>query len=210
MQRVVYLMKTEFGFTYSEALIASALLAPVLISALLILDAMHAAYGRGERSTDLQQSARIGMARIIRELRVAGLDPSGLIPALPVQGPIQSAEISRIGFVADVNNDGSTEKIEYRLDVSSNPPVLRRQQWSTWAGGWSGTNGGQPLAEGITTVEFTYFGTGGIAIPQGELPARIAEIRTVGVAITAAAPNGQAPFQPYRLASEVRLRNPAP
>jgi hypothetical protein len=207
MQRVAPLRKSESGFTYSEALIASTLLGPVLISALLTLDAMHAAYGRGERSTDLQQSARICMARIIRELRVAGLDPSGLIPGLPVQGPIQAAEMNRIAFVGDVNEDGNTEKIEYRLDLSSNPSVLRRQQWSTWAGSWSGTSGGQPLAEGIMAAEFSYFAADGRAIPEGELPARIAEIRTVGVVITAAAPNGQAPFQPYQLTSEVRLRN---
>jgi hypothetical protein len=201
-------VKTESGFTFSEALIASMLLGPVLISALLILDAMHGAYGRGERASDLQQSARIGMARLIRELRVAGLDPSGLIPGLPVRSPIQAAEISRIAFVGDVNNDGSTEKIEYRLDVSFSPSVLRRQQWSTWAGGWSGTNGGQPLAEGITAAEFAYFEAGGSVIPPGELPARIAEVRMVRVVIMAAAPDGQAPFQPYRLISDVRLRNP--
>jgi len=200
-------IQTESGFTSSEVLIVSTLIGPVLISAFIILETMHGAYSRGERRADLQQSARIGMARIVRELRAAGLDPSGLIPGLPNPGPIQSADISRIAFVGDANGDGSSRKIEYRLDLSASPPVLRRQQWSTWGGGWSGTNGAQPLAEGITTVEFTYFGAGGSAIPPGELAARLGEIRRVGIHITALAPPGHILSEPFRLVSEVQLRN---
>lgn len=205
---VVVSMKTERGLTFPEVLIASTLIGPVLISAFIILETMHGAYSRGERRADLQQSVRIGMARIVRELRAAGLDPSGLIPGLPIPGPIQSADISRIAFIGDPNGDGSSKKIEYRLDLSASPPVLRRQQWSTWGGGWSGTNGAQPLAEGITAVEFTYFGAGGNAIPSRELAARLGEIRRVGINITALAPPGRILSEPFRLVSEVQLRNP--
>ena len=205
---VVVSMKTERGLTFPEVLIASTLIGPLLISAFIILETMHGAYSRGERRADLQQSVRIGMARIVRELRAAGLDPSGLIPGLPIPGPIQSADISRIAFIGDPNGDGSSKKIEYRLDLSASPPVLRRQQWSTWGGGWSGTNGAQPLAEGITAVEFTYFGAGGSAIPPGELAARLGEIRRVGINITALAPPGRILSEPFRLVSEVQLRNP--
>ncbi|MBI4380618.1 MAG: hypothetical protein HY574_05465 [candidate division NC10 bacterium] len=200
-------MKTERGLTFPEVLIASTLIGPLLISASIILETMHGAYSRGERRADLQQSVRIGMARIVRELRAAGLDPSGLIPGLPIPGPIQSADINRIAFIGDPNGDGSSKKIEYRLDLSASPPVLRRQQWSTWGGGWSGTNGAQPLAEGITAVEFTYFGAGGSAIPPGELAARLGEIRRVGINITALAPPGRILSEPFRLVSEVQLRN---
>ena len=200
-------IKTEPGFTSSEVLIASTLIGPVLICAFIILETMHGAYSRGERRADLQQSARIGMARIVRELRAAGLDPSGLIPGLPNPGPIQTADISRIAFIGDANGDGSSKKVEYRLDTSASPPVLRRQQWSTWAGGWSGTNGGQPLAEGVMALEFTYYGAGGSAIPSAELAARLGEIRRVGINITALAPPGHIPSEPFRLVSEVQLRN---
>lgn len=204
---VILSVKTQPGFTYSEVLIASTLIAPVLICAFIVLESMQGAYGRGERYADLQQSARIGMARIVRELRAAGLDPSGLIPGLPSPGPIQSADINRIAFVGDPSGDGSSKKIEYRLDLSASPPVLRRQQWSTWGGGWSGTNGAQPLAEGITAVEFTYFGAGGSAIPADELAARLGEIRRVGINMAVGAPPGYFLSEPYRLVSEVRLRN---
>lgn len=199
-------IEPERGFTSSEILLAAALLGPILVIIFLAVDAMQGAYNRGERIADLQQSARIGMARIVRELRFAGLDPSVVIPSLPIQAPIQIAEGSRVAFISDANGDGSSEKIEYRLDLVTDPPVLRRQQWSTWSGGWSGTNGAQPLAERITMTEFTYFGPGG-EIPIGDLPARIGEIRRVRIAITAEAASGHTPAETYRLISEVRIRN---
>ena len=199
---------TDSGFSYPEVLVATTLIAPALILAFLMLETMQGTYSRGERRADLQQSARIGMARIVRELRAAGLDPSGLISGLPIPGPIQTADINRIAFIGDANGDGISKKVEYRLDTSASPPVLRRQQWSTWAGGWSGTNGGQPLAEGVMALEFTYYGAGGSAIPSAELAARLGEIRRVGITITAAAAPGGVRSEPYCLVSEVQLRNP--
>jgi Tfp pilus assembly protein PilW len=186
------------GFSYVEGMIASALFAPIVIVVLLVIETMHSAYGKGEQSADLQQSARIAMARIVRELRAAGLDPSGILPQLAAQSAVQTAELNRIAFIADANDDGNTEKIEYRLDQSGQSPVLRRQQWSAWNSGWTGTNGGQPLAERITSVEFAYFGPGDGTIPLSDLPARMAEIRRVRVTIMA---------ENYRLVSDVRLRN---
>ena len=194
------------GFTVSEVLITSALLGPVIIIIFLVVETMQGAYNRGEQIADLQQSARIGMARIVRELRLAGFDSSAVIPSLPIRAPIQTAESSRIAFISDANGDGSSEKIEYRLDLLTNPPVLRRQQWSTWSGSWSGTNGAQPLAERITMTEFTYFGPVG-EIPIGDLPARIGEIRRVRIAIRAEAALGHMPADTYPLISEVRIRN---
>lgn len=195
------------GFTLLELLVASALLGPTVIALFLTLETMQGAYTKGEGRADRQQSARIGLARMVRDIRAAGLDPSAVISRLPIPAAIQTAETSRIAFIGDANGDGRSEKIEYRLDLSADPPVLRRQQWTTWNIGWSGTNGAQPLAEGITTVEFTYYGADGTPVPLGELSARLGEIRRVGIVIAATAPAGQAPSETYRLVSEVRIRN---
>ena len=200
-------IEAEHGFSSLEILIASALLGPVIIVVLLMVDTMQGAYNRGERTADLQQSARIGMARIVRELRAAGLDPSAVIQGLPIAASIQTAESSRIAFIGDANGDGNSEKIEYRLDLSADPPVFRRQQWSTWNNGWFGTNGAQPLAERITVAEFTYFGAGDSEIPLSELPTRMGEIRRVRIVIAAVAPSGRVLPETYRLISEVRMRN---
>lgn len=205
--RVIASVEGQRGFTFLELLLASVLLAPFVIGLLLMVDTMGGAYSKGESRADLQQSARIVLARIVRDLRAAGLDPSAVIPRLPNPTAIQTAEANRIAFVGDANGDGSTEKIEYRLDLAAHPPVLRRQQWSTWNNGWSGTNGAQPLAEGIASVEFTYFGLGGNTITSNEIPASIGEINSVAIAVIARKASNQVTPELYRLVSQVSLRN---
>jgi hypothetical protein len=200
-------LQRERGVACAEMLVASALFAMVIVAFLLAVDAIQKAYGGGEQIAELHQSARIGLARIVRELRGAGLDPSGLMPALPSPTPIQLAEANRIAFIGDVNGDGATEKVEYRLDPSTNPPTLRRQLWSTWNNGWSGTNGAQPLAERITLLEFTYHGVDGQPIPLNELPSKLQDIRRIRARIDATASPGQSPGRSYRVLAEVRLRN---
>ena len=86
------------GFTLVELLIAAAILGPLVIGLFHIVETMQGAYSKGEGRADLQQDARIVMARIVRELRFGGLDPSGVIPHLPIRAVIQTAEISRIAF----------------------------------------------------------------------------------------------------------------
>lgn len=197
------------GFTLVELLLASCLLVPLMVTLFLMLEAMQRTYSRGEQRADLQQSARIAMARIVRELRAAGLDPEAVISRLPVPAAIQTAQVSRTAFIADPDGDGHSMKIEYRLDLTADPPVLRRQQWSwsTSSNRWTGASGAQPFAEGITGAEFTYYGADGSAIPSSELPARLGEIQRVGLIITAGSPAGQTSPETYRLVSEVRMRN---
>ncbi len=200
-------IERQRGFTFLELLLSSVLLAPLVICLFLVVETMLGAYTRGESRADLQQTARIAMARIVRELRAAGLDPSAVIPRLPIRAAIQTAETNRIAFIGEANGDGVSKKIEYRLDLSGDRPILRRQQWSTWDSGWSGTNGAQPLAEGIISAEFTYFGPGGSVIPPIELPARLAEIGRVGIIIIVGEPSSQGAPETYRLVSHARLRN---
>lgn len=195
------------GFTLVELLLSSCLLVPLMVTLFLMLEATQRTYSKGEQRADLQQSARIAMTRIIRELRAAGFDPETVISRLPVPAAIQTAEVSRIAFVGDPDGDGLSKQIEYRLDVSADPPVLRRQQWSIWSGGWSKTSGARSLAEGITGLELTYYGSDGSAIPSSELSARLGEIQRVGLIITAGSPPSQIPPETYRLVCEVRIRN---
>lgn len=195
------------GFTLLELLIASALLVPLVVTLFLTVETMQQAYSKGEERADEQQNARMAMARMVRELRAAGLDPDTVISRLPVPAVIQTAEMNRVAFIADPDGDGVSKKIEYRLDLSVDPPVLRRQQWSTWNSGWSGTNGAQPFAEGITALELTYYGADGTAIPSSGLPARVGEIQRVGLVIIAGSRQGQTSLETYRLGCEVRMRN---
>ena len=75
--------RREGGFTLAEVLIASTVSMIVLIGLYLLYDVNQATLIRGEQQTDLQQNARIGMDRIVRELRLVGSDPSGTLSGVP-------------------------------------------------------------------------------------------------------------------------------
>ena len=112
--------RREGGFTLAEVLIASTVSMIVLIGLYLLYDVNQATLIRGEQQTDLQQNARIGMDRIVRELRLVGSDPSGTLsvgpaipgattncagaPPAPPPRAIEIAEATCVRFYADVDS----------------------------------------------------------------------------------------------------------
>ncbi len=175
----------EAGFSLVEALIAVAISSVVLLGLYLIYDINQATFIRGEQQTDLQQNARIGMDRLVRELRLAGYDPQSptIIPT-PCTTAIQSATATSISFIADIDSDGTTEKVEYTHDPACNPdcaadpPKIRREEWPSLAGtncttNWSAGGGAQPFAERVTALTFAFYDGGGIPlatpVPNGSL-----------------------------------------
>jgi len=207
------------GFSLAEVLIAAAIGTIVLLALYLLYDVNQATFIRGEQQTDIQQNARIGMGQIVRELRLAGRDPSGVLtggPAIPggqawclnpppgTPQAIENAEAACIRFYADVDMTGpvGTERVEYSYDAANQ--VLRRQQWDN-AGASSGA---QPLAERVTSVTFTYYNDAGnvlaTPVPAG---AALDSIRRVSVTITTADTlTGKVP-QPFTLRAEIHPRN---
>ncbi len=222
--------RREGGFTLAEVLIASTVSMIVLVGLYLLYDVNQATLIRGEQQTDLQQNARIGMDRIVRELRLVGSDPSGtlsggpLIPGAttncagaPLAPPqaIEIAEATCVRFYADVDFDWvaplATERVEYSYNCATQR--LRRQLWTA-----AGTAGAQPLAERVTGLVFTYYdgnnnilGGGPVvgcpppasAVPVGNL----SSIRRISVIVTTAdTVTGSVP-QPFTLRAEIRPRN---
>ena len=216
----------EGGFTLAEVLVATTLSTMVLLGLYLLYDVNQATFIRGEQRTDLQQNARIGMDRLVRELRLAGNDPSGVLtgvptipggqdncsgaPAAPLEA-IENAEHTCIRFYADVDPTppaGTTERVEYSYDAANQ--LLRRRQWDVTGA----SNGAQPLAERVTALTFAYYddannclgGTCGIppvAVPLPEL----GNIRRISVLLrTQDTQTGSVP-QPFDLRGEVRPRN---
>jgi hypothetical protein len=93
----------------------------------------------------------------VREVRLAGYDPQSptIIPT-PCATAIQSATATSISFIADVDSDGNSERVEYTHDPACNPncaadpPKIRREEWPSLAGtnctaNWSASGGAQPL-----------------------------------------------------------------
>ena len=215
----------EGGFTLAEVLVATTLSTMVLLGLYLLYDVNQATFIRGEQRTDLQQNARIGMDRLVRELRLAGSDPA-IIP-LPCATAILSATPTSITFIANVDSDAATEKVEYTHDPACtpncavDPPKLRREEWE-WPAvpgpcTWSPSGGAQPLAERVTALTFAYYTDtntcvgGTCGIPPVPVPAiglnSLKDIRRISVLIkTEDQQTGSVPHS-CDLRAEVRPRN---
>ncbi len=180
----------------------------VLLGLYLIFDVNQATFIRGEQQTDLQQNARIAMDRLVRELRMAGNDPSG---ALPLAGTaILTADNTEVIFVADVDSDGITEKVGYicrddggMLCTNQDPAEIRRETCNWDGDAWEGCTGYRELATRATALIFAYYDGGGTPVPAGSLDT----IRRIAVTITTAdTVTGTVP-QPFTLQAHIRPRN---
>lgn len=144
------------GFTLLETLITTTIFSIVIAGVYLLYTTMQSTLSRGELMTDLQQNARVAMDRMVQEIRVAGYDPSGVIPLVTLQpkAAIRAASPACLSFVADTAGSGTARQITYDL----NGTTLRRKEEP-----WDGTSefssgaGAQPLAESVNLLTFTYY-----------------------------------------------------
>jgi type IV pilus assembly protein PilW len=196
---------------------ATAISSVVLLALYLLYDVNQVTFLKGEQQADLQQNARIAVDRIVRELRLAGFDPQTptIIPA-PCTTAIQSATATSIRFIADIDSDGTTERVEYSYDAACmpscavNPPKIRRQEWPSLVGppcttNWSVGGGVQPFAERVITLNFQYYDGAGALLPTPV--ANPGDIRRISVTITTQDAQTGSKAQPFTLRAEVRPRN---
>ena len=66
--------------TLVETLIGALIFAFVTAGVYMMYTTMQNTMSRGELMSDLQQNARIGLAQMVQEIRMAGYDPSGISP----------------------------------------------------------------------------------------------------------------------------------
>ncbi len=137
----------------------------------MLYTTMQTTMNRGQLKTDLQQSARVAMDQMVREIRMAGYDPSGVIPlvALPPKSAIRAATSGCLSFVADVTGSGTASQISYILQneqtgntvSDGNCPgstcTLRRKAENWSSGAFSGGGGLQAQAEALFLLNFTYY-----------------------------------------------------
>ena len=224
--------RSEAGFSLAEVLTATAISSVVLLALYLLYDLNQVTFIKGEQQADLQQNARIAVDRIVRELRLAGFYPENP-PVIPPVCPtaIQSATATSIRFIADINSDGTTERIEYTLpacvpNCAVDPPKIRREQWSPPAGptctSWLVAGGAKAFAERVSALTFTYYDAGNTCLggaataPTGDCPTppsatvsagSLGNIRRISVTITTQDAQTGSKAQPFTLRAEVRPRN---
>jgi prepilin-type N-terminal cleavage/methylation domain-containing protein len=145
------------GFTLIETLISAALFSVVITGVYLLYTTMQSTLSRGELKSDLQQNARVGLDRMVQEIRMAGYDPSGAIPLVTLQpkAAIRAASSTCLSFVSYRPSTVTSTQITY--DISGT--TLRRRE-DPWSGSpdyeFSGGSA-QPQADSVNALTFTYY-----------------------------------------------------
>ena len=146
----------ERGFTLIELLIAMAIGLVVITSISSAFISQRKTYAIQEQIAEMTQSARAAMDMIIREVRMAGYDPTGSAGA-----GIVSATSNSINFTLDITDDAGTgppdgdtgdsnENITYSLYTVDGIQKLGRK---SKAGAVN-----QPVAENIEDLQISQTG----------------------------------------------------
>jgi type IV pilus assembly protein PilW len=136
------------GLSLPELLISLAVGGLLLAATFGILRSSLFTYGWAIARIDAQQSARVGLDRMARELREAGYDPAHAGIA-----PIVVAAPDRVVLQSDLNGNGVVDPTRERVTfvVRGGENILRRD-----AGG-----GAQPIIDGVRRLTLTYFDRAG-------------------------------------------------
>lgn len=155
------------GFSLIELIIVMTI---SLFIATTVWDVFVSHYKRYQVETailDAQQNASSGIDMMIREIRMAGYDPTGsafngnkLLSDGTRPNRVIEATEKRIRFLADLNGDGNfsdedDENEDITYELRNGETTLRRKS----------RRGGQPLAENIESLHITYLDKYGRMIP---------------------------------------------
>lgn len=207
-------MRSQRGFTLPEMMVVCAIVGLVMASILGLVMSGQQAYWYGTTQVDAQQSLRVVVERMSKEIREAGYYPQtpNTVPsacaAVPCYGfdPLGSATSSSLTLQYDWNGDGSTSS------GTVNDPVLcatgaacrgERVTYAFSSGQLTRQETGVDatpvvIATGITNGSFTYYAQ------DGTLTTVASAARTVAVSISAQTAN-RGTF--VTMLDRIRLRN---
>jgi type IV pilus assembly protein PilW len=228
------------GFTLIELLIAMSIFLIVLLGIYQAFDTNRATYVSGTRKVDVQQNARVALDSMTRELRMAGNFPEKYDPSAATNpslaNPIGILVATNNGLVAYGDMDGTCNPSQGACPANSSSAflyclsgntILRKRSTDVTAPASFSCNGGDVLAENITSLQFTYYDGSNNPIPNppnspyvldaeglGNVPAfattaQRTAVRTVVITLVAEESVPIPGQQPQRLTltSSVRLRN---
>jgi type IV pilus assembly protein PilW len=212
------------GFTIIEMLIALSIFFLVLAGMFSVFAPSNALHAAGQRKVDVQQSGRVAMDMIVRQIRMAGYYPENFDanPGNNLSSPVtvQIATDTALAVYGDTDGTNASNVFLFCLGGGA----LRIGKGANNVPGSYQCNG-SVIADNITGLSFAYYDANNDPVPNppaapyqldaqgvGGIPdflntAERAAIRTVVVTLTAQeAVPGQQP-QIYTLSSDVRLRN---
>ncbi len=177
------------GFTLVELMIAMAVGLVVLAAVYSLFIFQNKRYSIEEQIVEMQQNARAAMTTMVREIRMAGYDPN-----FDAASKVMTAAPTTFSFTTDDSSNNST--ITYAFD-STNLKITRNIN----------LGGGQPLAENIQSLAFTYYDA------DGTVTSTPSVVKGVLITITArtskpdSSYSSNGGYRTYALSSMVRPRN---
>ena len=145
------------GFSILELLVTMSIFTMVVLAIYLVYETATMSYRTGSVMADLQQTARVALEQMARDIRQAGYFPTtpGSTEAIRI------AATDTLSVQADVDGTG-VKYITYGLrDASGNlgTRLLRQAATNLWSGG-------DVLATDVTVLRFTYFTNSSESIPS--------------------------------------------
>lgn len=208
-----------------EVLVATALFSVVMAGVYLLYTTMQGTLTRGEMKSDLHQNARVGLDRMVQELRMAGYDPENALQQVADQpfNEIRAAGGSCLSFLTYRKHGASEKSVRVTYSVSDTTLRRREDDWDP-AGKVFSSSATQPLANAVSQLTFTYYDafngilkpSGAVAggCPPGSLPsiqlldsAQAGQVRRVGVTLRTLESRARVAPESYTLTSHVYLRN---
>jgi prepilin-type N-terminal cleavage/methylation domain-containing protein len=214
------------GFSVLEVLVATALFAAVMAGVYLLYVTMQGTMTRGEMKSDLHQNARVGMDRMMQELRMAGYDPENALPQVLSQpfNEIRAAGAACLSFVTYRTHGASEKSVRVTYSVNRDAELLRREDdWDSALKVFAASST-QPLANAVSQLAFTYYDvfnrilkpSGAVVggCPPGTVPwiqlldsTQAGQVRRVGVTLRTLESRVRVAPESYTLTSHVYLRN---
>lgn len=170
------------AFTFIEIMIAMAMVGIVIAGIYTVFVSTNRSYHTQDRVADAQQRVRVGIDFMVRDIRMAGLEP--IAPAIdPVDGNgagIKQATATKVRFTTDLGVNGviddgdgvaplNQERITYEFSNNS----LRRCLYEG-----TGSENWQTLIKNVSALAFTYLDK------DGNPTATLEDIRTIVISMT--------------------------
>jgi len=214
------------GFSLTELLIAMAVGLIVLTAAYKFFTSQDKAYKVQTQIEQLQQSVRVTMETMVREIRMAGCDPLGVgfdvsvSPQIPIG--IVTADVNTLRFTQDFTRtipgpnydhdglvQGPNEDITYTFD-QQNLSIVRRARTRTSSNTASALTD-SVLATDVQSLVFSYYDAFNniLTTPVG-VPGNIQKIEIIIIGRTSQPDNDYSAnggYRTYRLASQATPRN---
>lgn len=157
--------KDQKGFTLIELMVALAMASIIVGVIYSAYSSQSKIYTEQDKTAEMQQNIRAGIAYLQQEIRMAGYNPENeedkTCNANPAAGPaiapgFHTATATSVGFSMDLNEDGDCgepgENVTYTIYTSDGVQKLGRNDNNN-------AMAQQPVAENITHINFVYLFT---------------------------------------------------